>query len=82
MGWIWRWWEELELGVHPLDIQLKDVGQWVWWGLELGPVAEGPPLSSLREEPMEVEEGAELSQEDDAVGEGESSYTVEQATLP
>ena len=31
--------EELELGVPPQDIQLKDVGWWVWWGLEPETVA-------------------------------------------
>ena len=49
----WHWLnleigEELKLGVPPPDIQLKDMGQWVWWGLEPEPAAEGLPLSPLR----------------------------------
>ena len=24
--------EDLRLGVLPLDVWLKDIGQWVWWG--------------------------------------------------
>ena len=40
--------EELELGVPPPDIQLKDVGWRVWWGPGPEPVPEGLPLSPLR----------------------------------
>ena len=57
--------EELELGVPSLNIQLKDMGGWVPWGMEQEPVVEGPPLSPLpREEPMVVEEGTEQAQKD------------------
>ena len=53
--------EELELGMPHPDVQLEDVGWRVWWGPEPEPVAEGPPLLPLREELIEVEEGAKLA---------------------
>ena len=56
--------EELELGILPLGVQMEDVGQWVWWGLEPELAQEGPPLSALGEEPIEVEGSAEQVQED------------------
>ena len=59
--------EELEQGVPPPDIWIKDMGCWVWWGPVLVLEQEGPPLPPLGEEPMEVEDGAEQVQEDDAV---------------
>ena len=64
--------EELELGVAPLGIQLKDVGQQIWWGPEPEMLAEGPHLSPLGAEPMEVEGGAKEAQEDGATAEDDA----------
>ena len=43
--------EALELGILPRDIQMKEVGNWVMWGLAIEPVPEGPPLVLLGEVP-------------------------------
>ena len=47
--------EELELGPPPLNVQLEEAGWWVPWGPELQPAQEGPPMSPLGLELMEVD---------------------------
>ena len=47
--------EELELGPPPPNIELEDMGQQVPWGPELQLVQEGPPLSPLQVELIEVD---------------------------
>ena len=47
--------EEIELGVMPPDVWIKEMGQLVWWALEPVLAQEGLPLLALGEELMEVE---------------------------
>ena len=64
--------KELELGVPPPDVWIEDVGWWVQWGLEQGPVEEGLPLLALGAEPMEVEGSTKQVQEDGAMVEDDA----------
>ena len=64
--------EELELGVPTLNIQLEYVGWWVPWRPEPEPAPEGPPLSPLQVEQMEVD-GTEQAQEDSAMAENDAA---------
>ena len=41
----------LELGIPPEDVQMKEVGERVMWGLVIEPALEGPPLATLGEAP-------------------------------
>ena len=41
----------LELGILPKDVQMKEVGERVMWGLVIEPAMEGPPLAPLMEGP-------------------------------
>ena len=64
--------EELELGPPPPNVQLEGVGQWVSWGPELQLVQEGPPLSPLQAEPMDLD-GTKQVQEDGAMAEEDAA---------
>ena len=83
--WLWqdpKFVELLEQRVPALDVWIEDVGQWVRWGPDPILEQEGPPLDPIREELMEVKDGATLVQKDGAMMEEENSIAAEQATWP
>ena len=65
--------EEMKLGVLPLNIQIEDMGQRVWLGLEPEPVAEGPALLALGVELMKVEGGTEQVKKNGAMVEDDAA---------